>query len=179
VTGAEDVDAGIRDALLLPVVDKPCTEEHVELARGMFQAVEASFEVTHFGRAIIETEGLADLYVLYDAGVEERSADVELTQFKVVGGRDGEEETKAGHADDMGERFRIVEANTLAATFGDEPCFEAGGITHGVIFDLVDLHVVDDHSSGGNVDELSMIEEYSCCMAACQSRAGALERAAR
>jgi hypothetical protein len=52
-----------------------------------------------------------------------------LTQFEVAGGRDGEEETKAGHADDMRERFRIVEASTLAATFCNEPCFEAGDIT--------------------------------------------------
>jgi hypothetical protein len=42
VSGAEDVDAGVRYALLPPVVDKPCTKEHVELARGLFQSVEAA-----------------------------------------------------------------------------------------------------------------------------------------
>jgi hypothetical protein len=81
--------------------------------------------MTHFGRAIGEVEGLADLHVLLDRGVEERSIDVKLTLFKVAGGRDGEEEAKVGHADDRGERFRIVESNALAATFGDEPYFEA------------------------------------------------------
>jgi hypothetical protein len=35
-TGAEDVDAWVRDALLPPVIDKPHTTEHVELARGLF-----------------------------------------------------------------------------------------------------------------------------------------------
>jgi hypothetical protein len=57
--------------------------------------------VAHFGRAIKETEGLADVHVFLNGGVEERNVDVELTQLKVAGGRDGEEETKAGHADDM------------------------------------------------------------------------------
>jgi hypothetical protein len=76
-----------------------------------------------------------------------------LTHFKVAGGRDGEEETKAVHADDRGERFRIVGASTLAATFGDEPCFEAEDIAHGVRLDFVDQHDVDDHLSGGKVDE--------------------------
>jgi hypothetical protein len=89
--------------------------------------------VTHFGRAIKEAEGLADVHVLFDGGVEGRSVDVELTQFKVAGGRDGEEEAKADHADVKGERFRIVEASTLAATFGDEPCFEAGDIAQGFL----------------------------------------------
>jgi hypothetical protein len=79
VTGAEYVDARIRDALLPPVVDKPCTKEHVEFARGLFQAVEAAFDVRYFGRAIKEAEGLADVHVLFDGGVEERSVDVELT----------------------------------------------------------------------------------------------------
>jgi hypothetical protein len=78
-TGVEDVDARIGDALLPPVVDKPCTKEHVELARGLFHAVEAAFEVTHYGRAIAEAEGLADVHVLLDGAVEERSVDVELT----------------------------------------------------------------------------------------------------
>jgi hypothetical protein len=43
VTGAEDVGVGVRDALLPPVVDKPCTKEHVKLARGMFHSVEVAF----------------------------------------------------------------------------------------------------------------------------------------
>jgi hypothetical protein len=154
VTGAEDVNARVGDALLPPVVDKPCTKEHVELARGMFQAVEAAFEVAHFGRSIGEAEGLAGgVHVLVDGGVEERNVDIELTQLKVAGGRDGEEETKAGQADERGEHFRIVEASTLAATFGDEPCFGAGDIAHGVRLDLVDPHYVDDLAVGGKVDE--------------------------
>jgi hypothetical protein len=88
VTDAEYVDAWIRYALLPPVADKPCTKEHLEFARGPFQAVGAAFAVTHFGRAIREADGLADVHVLLDGGVEEHSVDVELTQFKVAGGRD-------------------------------------------------------------------------------------------
>jgi hypothetical protein len=82
------------------MVDKLCTKEHVELARGLFQSVEAAFEVTHFGRAMREAERLADVHVYLDGGVDELSVDVELTQFKVAGGRYGEEEAKACHADD-------------------------------------------------------------------------------
>jgi hypothetical protein len=51
--------------------------------------------MTHFGRAIIEAEGLADVHVLLNRGVEGRSVDVKLTQLKVAGGRDGEEEAQA------------------------------------------------------------------------------------
>jgi hypothetical protein len=46
VTGAEDVDAWVRYALLPPVVDKLGTKEHDELARGLFLSVEAAFEIT-------------------------------------------------------------------------------------------------------------------------------------
>jgi hypothetical protein len=63
VTGAKDVKARVGDALLPPVVDKPCTKQHVELARGLFKSVEAALEMTHLGRAIIEAEGLADVHV--------------------------------------------------------------------------------------------------------------------
>jgi hypothetical protein len=91
VTGAEDVDAWVGNALLPPVVDKPCTKEHVELARRLLKSVEAAFEVTHFGRAIGEAKGLADVHVLLDRGVEERSVDVKLPQIKVAGGREGKE----------------------------------------------------------------------------------------
>jgi hypothetical protein len=90
VTGAEGVDAWIGYALLPPMVDKPGTHKHVELARGLFESVEATLEMTHFRRAISEAEGLADVHVLPDWGVEERSVDVKLTlQFKFAGGRDG------------------------------------------------------------------------------------------
>jgi hypothetical protein len=89
MTGAEDVDAWVGYALLPPMVDKPSTQEHVELARGLFESVEAAPEMTHFKRAINEAEGLADVHVLLHGGVEERSVYVKLTQFKVAGGRDG------------------------------------------------------------------------------------------
>jgi hypothetical protein len=92
--------------------------------------------MTHFARATSEAEGLADVYVLLDWGVEERSVVVELTQFKVAGGRDGKEEAKDGHVDDMGERFRVVEAGALVAPFGNEPGFEAGDIANGIKLDL-------------------------------------------
>jgi hypothetical protein len=66
---------------------------------GLFQAVKAALEVTHFGRAIVEAEGLADVYVFPDENVEKRSVDVKLAKFKVASGGDGQEETQAGHAD--------------------------------------------------------------------------------
>jgi hypothetical protein len=86
--------------------------------------------VTYLRRAIREAKGLSNANLLLDGGVEKRSVDIKLTQLKVTGGHDGEEEAKACHADDGEERFRIVEANALAATFGDEPCFKAGDISH-------------------------------------------------
>jgi hypothetical protein len=58
--------------------------------------------MTHLGRAINEAEGLADVRILLNRGVEECSADVKLTQFKVAGGGYGKEEAKAGHTDDKG-----------------------------------------------------------------------------
>jgi ABC-type protease/lipase transport system fused ATPase/permease subunit len=73
------------------VVDKPCTKEHVELVRGLLKSVEAAFEMTHFERAIIEAEGLANVHVLLHLGVEGRSVDVQLAHFKVAGGRDGKD----------------------------------------------------------------------------------------
>jgi hypothetical protein len=51
-----------------------------------------------------------------------------MTQFKISCGRNGEEEAKAGHAYEWGESFGIVEAITLAATFGDEAGIEAGDV---------------------------------------------------
>jgi hypothetical protein len=51
------------------MVDKPCTKEYVEIASGLFQSVEATFEVTHFRRAINEAERLADVHVLLDGCV--------------------------------------------------------------------------------------------------------------
>jgi hypothetical protein len=65
VTSAEDEVARVRYALLSPVVDKPCTKEHHELARGLFQPVEAAFEITLLGRAIGEAKGLANVHVLF------------------------------------------------------------------------------------------------------------------
>jgi hypothetical protein len=59
-----------------PVVDKPCTKEHVELARGLLKTVETTFEMTHFRRAIKEAEWLADVHVLLDRGVEESRVDI-------------------------------------------------------------------------------------------------------
>jgi hypothetical protein len=64
--------------------------------------------MTHFGRAITEAEGLADIHVLLNRGVEKRSVDVKLAKLKVAGGCDGKEESQARHADDMGERLRVV-----------------------------------------------------------------------
>jgi hypothetical protein len=79
VKSAGDVGTRVQDALLPPVVDKPGTKEHVELARGLFQSVEASFDMTHLRRAIGEAKGLADVHVLFDGSVEERSVNIKLT----------------------------------------------------------------------------------------------------
>jgi hypothetical protein len=45
------------------MVDEPCAEEYVEVARGVLKAVETALEVTHLGRAIAESEELADVHV--------------------------------------------------------------------------------------------------------------------
>jgi hypothetical protein len=183
VTGAENVNARVGDALSSPVVDKPCTKQHVELVRGLFKSVEAALEMTHFGRAISEAEGLADVHVLLNRGVEKRSVDVKLSQLKVAGSCDGKEEAKAGHADDKGEHVRIVEACALAAPIGDEPCFEAGDISGGVGLDFVDPHLLTTTRLGGRSTSshvrLSVREEYSCCITACHWGPWALSNAAR
>jgi hypothetical protein len=140
--------------------DKPGTRKHVELARGLFESIEAALEMTHFRRAISEAEGLADVHVLLDWDVEECSIDAKLTQFKVAGGRDGTEEAKASHGGNMGERFRVVEAIALAAPFGDEPRFEAGDIANGVGLDLVNPHDINDHVVMGKVDEFPRAVVY-------------------
>jgi hypothetical protein len=98
--GAEDVDAGVRDALLPFAIDKTGTKEHVELARGLFQAVEAEFEMTHPRRAIEKTEGLADVHVFLDGSVGERRVDIMLAKFEITCGRNGEEEAEACIAND-------------------------------------------------------------------------------
>jgi hypothetical protein len=61
------------------MVDEPCAVEHVELARGLLKAAETALEVTHLGRAISESEGLADVHVFLNMSVEKRSVDVKLT----------------------------------------------------------------------------------------------------
>jgi hypothetical protein len=98
VSGAEDVDARVRYALLPPVIDKPFTQEHVELVRVLFRTIEVAFEMTHFTSAIGEAEGFADVHVLVDGSVEERSVDVKMTKLKVLGASNGEEESETGHA---------------------------------------------------------------------------------
>jgi hypothetical protein len=108
VTGAEDVDARVGNALLPPMVDEPCTEYHVQLARGLLKSVETTLEMIHFGRAITKPEGLADVHVLLNRGVEKRNVDVKVTQLKVAGGCDAQEEAHASHADDSIERLRAV-----------------------------------------------------------------------
>jgi hypothetical protein len=133
---------------------------HVELARGVLKSVEATLEMTHFGRAISESEGLADVHILLNRGVEKRNVDVKLTELKVAGGCDGQEEAHAGHADDMRERLREVLASTLAAPFSDESCFEAGNIAGGVGLDFVDSHVVNDLATGGKVNEFPCAVVY-------------------
>jgi hypothetical protein len=87
------------------MVDDPCTKYHFELAGGLFESVEAALEVTHFGRAIGEAKGLADVHVYLDEGVEKRCVDVKLAEFKVASDCDGQEEAQDGHADGKGERL--------------------------------------------------------------------------
>jgi hypothetical protein len=77
-------------------------------SRGLLQAVHAALEVAHFGCAIAEAEGLADVHVFLNGCVEKRSVDVKLAELKVAGGCDGQEETQACHADDTGERICVI-----------------------------------------------------------------------
>jgi hypothetical protein len=98
--------------------------------------------------------------VLVDGGVEKCSVDVKLTQLKVSGDCDDKEEAQAGHADDMREGLRIVEANALAAPFGDEPCFGAEDIACGAGLDFVDPHVVSDHAVKGKIDKFPRAVVY-------------------
>jgi hypothetical protein len=41
------LDGGLHMSLLVGGFDKPGTKEHVELARGVFRTVEATFEMTN------------------------------------------------------------------------------------------------------------------------------------
>jgi hypothetical protein len=52
-----------------------------------------------------------------------------LAEFEITCRGNGEEEAEAGHANDWGEGFRIVEASALVAAFGDKTGLEAGDLT--------------------------------------------------
>jgi hypothetical protein len=144
-----------------PFVDEPCTEQHVELARGLLESVEATLEMTDFRRAFIEAEGLANVHVLLNRGVEKRSVDVKLAQLNVSGGCDGKEESHVGHADYRGERLSIVKARTLATNCAlRRETSPAVDIASGVGLDLVGPHVVNDHAVGGKVDEFPRAVVY-------------------
>jgi hypothetical protein len=145
------------------MVNEPCTEEHVELAGGVLEAVHAAYEVTHFGCAIAEAEEVVDVDVFLNGCVEKRSVDVKLAEFKVAGGGDGQQETQADHADDKEERLYVILSSALAASFGDEPAeprFEAGDVTGGVGHDFVNPHVVNDHATRGKVNEFPCAVVY-------------------
>jgi hypothetical protein len=137
---------------------------------GLFKAVEAALEVTHFGRAVVEAEGLADVHVFPDGSVEKRCVDVKVAEFKVAGGCDGQEETHDGHADDWGESLCVVQSSALAAPLGDEPRFGAGDVAGGIRLDFEDPHVINDHSASGEVhkfpravgDEGGILMLHSC-----------------
>jgi hypothetical protein len=64
VSGADDADARVRYAQLPPVFYEQVNQEHVELARGMFQSVEAALEMTYL-RSAWGTERLADVHVIF------------------------------------------------------------------------------------------------------------------
>jgi hypothetical protein len=49
---AEDVDTRVGDTLLPPIGNKPVPHEHVELAWGLLEAVEAEFDMAHLTRAV-------------------------------------------------------------------------------------------------------------------------------
>jgi hypothetical protein len=50
--------------------------------------------------SIHEAEGLTDVHILFDGGIEERGIDVKFAEFKVYGGCNGKEEPETSHADD-------------------------------------------------------------------------------
>jgi hypothetical protein len=137
--------------MLPPILDKSTPQEHVEVAGGLFKAVELAFEVAHFGCTIREAGGLANVNILFDGGMEERSVDVNMTDFELHSGRNGEKEPKASPADDQGEGLSVVEAHASTAALGDETSFESRDVTLRVGLDLVNPHVVDDHTVGGEI----------------------------
>jgi hypothetical protein len=46
--------------------------------------------MSHFSFVIRETERLADVHILFDVGIEERSVDVKLAKLEIHGDRNGE-----------------------------------------------------------------------------------------
>jgi hypothetical protein len=92
---------------------------------GLLETIHAALEVADFIRIVCEPERLADVDLLGDRCIHERSVDVELTKFEVLGGSNGEEKAEASHADNRGEIFRVVNSSMLAASFGHEASFEA------------------------------------------------------
>jgi hypothetical protein len=62
----------------------------------LLEVVETTFEVAHFRRAICEAEGLADVNIFFNGGIEEvekwhRGVDVKMKEFEVHGACNGEE----------------------------------------------------------------------------------------
>jgi hypothetical protein len=120
---------------------------------GLSETVEAAFEIAHYRGTVKEADWLANVNILFDWGVKKGGVDVKLTKFEVHGGRNGEKEPEAGHANDRGEGLSVVETRALTAALGDDASFEARYGTLRVGLDLVDPHIVEDHAVGGDIDE--------------------------
>jgi hypothetical protein len=108
--------------------------------------------VKYLGRTIREAEWLADVNILVDWGIEERSVDVKLTKFEIHGGYNGNKEPETSLANDKGEDLGVDETRALIASYGDEAGFQARDGTVRVGLDLVDPHGVDDHAVGRKID---------------------------
>jgi hypothetical protein len=115
------------------------------------------FEMADFGGAVRETKGLPDVDIFLDGGVLESRVDVLLEEVKILGRGDGEKHAEAGNADDLGEGFSVVNTLFMAETHGNESGFKAGDVSKVVAFDLVDLHVVHDTTTRGDVDKIPCV----------------------
>jgi hypothetical protein len=56
--------------------------------------------MAHPSCVIREAVWLADVHILFDGCIEERSFDVTLTKFEIHGGRNCKEEPETSHVDD-------------------------------------------------------------------------------
>jgi hypothetical protein len=94
-----------------------CVVKFVNLSWGLFQAIEASIEVADPRCPIGETQGLSDKDVIFKGGIQEGDVDVHKAEVNIHCSATGEHDTHACHANDGGERFSVINALPLTASF--------------------------------------------------------------